>query len=297
MRVMISDADPLVRFLAGKLAAAGHEVRDRNERSAERPEAVLTAISHRGDVGRLGAIGHDVPGVPMLVLTRVAFPEVAKVEDLDITLMFPGFSKGSPGYGAQSRLSPLGLPATAVGPLTGRPRPVQRRLIELFRSAGVRALCREAMQEWLTVTSAWMGPLRGAIVAAARQGLSLGAAPDLVTVTARAARERLRLLRVAGYHVDPGSFCLLALPESWAIATVAEIARVMAGASDLLSIPTVEEAITIGERLKVLACEQGARTPAADFLDGFSLEETGRENERTSAASRQTEDSTELSRC
>jgi hypothetical protein len=166
--------------------------------------------------------------------------------------------------------------------------------------AGIWASCRPDMQPWLTVTSAWLSPLRGAVIAAARQGLALRATPDLITVATWAARERLSLMRSCGLDLDARCACLVALPEWWAIKAMRRIAGVVPRDGDLWWLPTAEEATAVRLRLSVLARESGIRTPAADFLDGFSLEETGRqqrfhivstEGEARSAASREEPDS------
>lgn len=242
----------------------------------------MAAITQATDLARVRLLRRALPEVPLLALTRIALPEIATVEELGISLMFPGFDGGVPGSGARRRW-PLALPGTIVGPVVGRPKPADRRLVGLLRSAGIRASSRGDMQAWLTVTSAWLGPLRGAIVASARQELALAVKPDLITVAARAARERLRLVRNAGFPLDERCVRLLVLPELWAIARFQEIARSVLLAPDLPCLPSYEEAVVVGERLKVLAGELGVATPAANFLDGFTREEAGGRSEHAAA--------------
>ena len=282
MRILITDCGPPGGLLALRLAGAGYEVSLEFSDASRPPDAALLTVSRSGDLERVRELRSKLPDVPLLVLSRISLPEIAEVEDLGCTLMFPGVSRGFPGYGPQQRSSPLGLPGTAVGPLVGRPRRIDRRFVGLLRSAGIRASSRGDMQTWLTVTSAWRSALRGAIVAASRQGLTLDATPDLITGAARAARERLRLLRAARFPLDAGCFCLLNLPESWAIGTVREIAEILRDVRDLPCVPNPEEAVVVGEHLRVLTREQGVRTPAADFLDGFTRGEAGGKSEHAS---------------
>jgi hypothetical protein len=143
----------------------------------------------------------------------------------------------------------------------------------MLRAAGIRASARAEMQLWLTVAAAWLSPLRGAVVAAAQQGLALVAKEDLITVAARAVRERLHLARTAGLPLDAGTVPMLLMPESWTAGRVREIARALLVAPDLPSLPTSEEAVKVRERLEPLARSAGVRTPAADFLDGFAAED------------------------
>ncbi len=150
-----------------------------------------------------------------------------------------------------------------------------RWLVERECAAFARMPSRPGTRDRLTVASAWQGPIRGAIEAAARQGLALAAKPDLITVAARAARERLRLARSAGLRLGAAAGSLLVLPESWAIACVREIARGLLLNGDAWRVPTCEEALTVGERLAPVAREKAIPTPAADFLDGFSRAAAG----------------------
>jgi hypothetical protein len=274
MRILITDCGPPGGLLALRLTGAGHEVSLEFSDASKPPDVAIVAVSRSGDLDRVRELRGTLPGVQLLALTRIALPEIADVEDLGITLMFPGFSKGLPGYGPQQRSTPLGLPGTVAGPLVGRPRAIDRWFVGLLRSAGIRASSRADMQAWLTVTSTWLSSLRGAILAAARQGLTLDTTPDLITVAARAVRERLRLLRAAHFPLDAGCFCLLSLPESWAIATVREIAENVRDVGNLPCVPSPEEAVGVSEQLKVLTREQGVKMPAADFLDGFIRGET-----------------------
>lgn len=284
MRVLIKGCEPQGRILARQLAAAGHEVGLEDSGAAGPPDAVVLAVTHRGDLEQVGAARASFPGTPLLVLARAPLPKAAEFDDAGLTVMFPGFGEGSPGRAEQRGLGALGLPGTVVGPLAGPPRVADRRFVALLRSAGIRASLRENMQAWLTVTSAWLGPLRGAVAAAARQGLTLDATPDLVTLAARAARERLRLVRHAGLPLPPAGFCLVNLPETWAIKTVREIACALRDGNELPGMPSCEEAALVAGRLKVLAREHGIRTPAADFLDGFTREEAARTAELVSVA-------------
>ena len=275
MRILITHCASFGRPIARHLAAAGHKVDLERANADGRPDAVVLAVSTTGDLEHARRLGRTFPNAPILALARIALPEVAAVEALPITLMFPGWSD-------TRRSRPLGLPGSVVGPLSGPPRAADRRLVALLRSAGIRAALRGNLQAWLTVTSAWLSPFRGAVVAAAQRGLTLDATPDLITLAARAARERLHLLQRAQFPLPPVCSCLLHLSESWAIAIVRSIASALRAAPDMQCIPGCEEAALVAGRLKVLAREGGIRTPAADFLDGFAREEAARTNERGS---------------
>lgn len=273
MRVLITNRDSLCNLLAFQLVAAGHEVKLDLSARNERIDVAVTALSRSADVERLRELARTIPGVPLLAVSRIPSRDVAYINSGAITLLYPGFGKNFQGPGRRRRFYPLALPGPAVGPVIGRPWAEDRMLVGLLRSAGIGASLREDMGSWLTVTSAWLSPLRGAVAAAAQRGLTLDATPDLITVAARAARERLRLLRTAGFHLEPGTFCLLNLPESWAIAAVREIARALNGDVDLPWLPTPDEALLVRVHLEIFKREQGAKTPAADFLDDFAREE------------------------
>lgn len=241
-----------------------------------RPGLTVAEVSPGDDPGHLRRLAEGRPGRPLLVVCRAAVPEFTQVGDLGIIVMFPGFEE-SPSAGARGcRARPLALPGTVLGPLVGRPRGVDRWLAGVLHKAGIRACCRPDMQRWLTVTSAWLSPLRGAVIAAAQQGLALRSTPDLITVAALAARQRLSLLRSCGFDLDARCACLVALPEWWAMKAMRSIAGVMPQDGDVWWLPTAEEATAVGRSLAILARESGMRTPAADFLDIFS-EETGRD--------------------
>ena len=242
------------------------------------PRSGLTVVEvfPGDDPSRLRQFTEDRPGSPLLLVARVPVPELAQVEDLGITVMFPGFEERPPGGASERSCRPLALPCTVVGPLVGRPRDLDRWIAGVLLEAGISASCRPDMQSWLTVTSAWLSPLRGALLAAAQQRLALSATPDLITVATRAARQRLSLLRSCGFDLDARCACLVALPEWWAIKAMGGIAGSVPRDGDPWWLPTADEAMAVGRNLSILARELGIRTPAADFLDIFS-EEAGRE--------------------
>jgi hypothetical protein len=280
MQILITDPGPTGTLLAQRLADGGHVVSLDPSGAATRPEVAVAAVSGADDIEGVRRLRRALGEVPLLTLTRVPLPSIAAVEDLEISLMFPGFDAGGIASGSPRPRYPLALPGTVMGPVAGRIRPVDRRLAGIFRAAGIRTALRPDMQRWLTVASAWLGPVRGAIVAAAQQGLALAAKDDLITVAARAARERLLLVRNAGLPLDAGCACLLALPELWAIARIREIAKVALQAPDLPCLPTCEEALQVRERLEPLVREQGLGTPAADFLDRFTREDVLRRSQQ-----------------
>lgn len=240
-----------------------------------RPGVVIAALSPGDDVACLRAFQEQEPASPLVVVARAAVAAHVQVQDLGITVMFPGFDASEAAEPPGRSRGLLSLPGTVVGPLTGRPRSVDQWFAEVLRQAGIRASCRGDMQSWLTVTSAWLSPLRGAVIAAAQQGLTLRATPDLVTLATRAARERLSLLRSSGFDLNAGCACLVALPEWWAIRTMRRIAWIVPPDGSLWCLPTAGEAVVVSRSLAALARESGIHTPAADFLDAFSLEEAG----------------------
>jgi len=289
MRILITDPSPTGTLLAQRLADGGHTVSLDRSGAATRPEVAVAVVSGADGIESVRRLRRALGDVPLLALTRVPLLSIAAVEDVEISLMFPGFDAGGAAHGTPLPRYPLALPGTVVGPVAGRIRPVDRRLAELLRAAGIRAALRPDMQRWLTVASAWLGPVRGAIVAAAQQGLALAAKDDLITVAARAARERLLLVRNAGLPLDAGCACLLALPELWAIARIREIAKLALQARDLPCLPTCEEALLVRERLEPLVREQGPGTPAADFLDRFSSDDVWRCSQLSDAGRREGE--------
>lgn len=242
------------------------------------PGLTVAALSPGDNPGYLRKLTERKPGRPLLVVARAPVPELAQVEDLGITVMFPGFEESSSAGARGCRTRPLALPGTVVGPLVGRPRDVDRWMASVLLKAGIRASCRPDMQSWLTVASAWLSPLRGALIAAAQQRLALSATPDLITVATRAARQRLSLLRSCGFDLDARCACLVVLPEWWATSAVRRIAGVVPRDGDLWCLPTAAEATAVSRSLAALVKESGIRTPAADFLDIFSSEEASREH-------------------
>jgi hypothetical protein len=305
MRVMVTDFGVRHRALAQRLAGTGLEVRVAvpgepvarvpaqaippgtvvanaagppfvlpEGKSGVTPRSGLTVaeVSPGDDPAHLRKLTGGQPGRPLLVVARAPVPELAQVEDLGITVMFPGFEESVSGGAPERSCRPLALPCTVVGPLVGRPRDVDRWVASVLLKAGIRASCRPDMQRWLTVTSAWLSPLRGALLAAAQQGLPLSATPDLITVATRAARQRLSLLRSCGFDLDARCACLVALPEWWAIKAMRRVAAVMPRDGDLWWLPTADEVMAVGRNLGILARESGIQTPAADFLDIFSEE-------------------------
>ncbi len=305
MRVMVTDFGVRHRALAQRLAGTGLEVgvavpgepvarvpaeaiaavavvANASGPSFVLPEAkpgvtprsglTVAEVSPGDDPGHLRKLAGGRPGRALLVVARAPVPELAQVGDLGITVMFPGFEESVSGGAPERSCRPLALPCTVVGPLVGRPRDVDRWIASALLKAGIRASCRPDMQRWLTVTSAWLSSLRGAMLAAAQQGLPLSATPDLITVATRAVRQRLSLLRSCGFDLDARCACLAALPEWWAIKAIRRVAAVVPRDGDLWWLPTAGEATAVGRSLATLARESGIQTPAADFLDIFSEE-------------------------
>jgi hypothetical protein len=223
------------------------------------------------------------PGSPLLLVTRLPLPEPARLARPGVAVMFPEDLPG-PANGSRRMAAPL-LPGTVLGPLSGHPGRVERKMAEVLRCGGIAASCRPDMQEWLRVTSVWLAPLRGAVIAAAHQGCAITEAQDLVTIATRAARERLLLMRTCGFRVDARCALLLAVPESWAIRAMARVARALPDEGNPLYLPTAAEAAAVSREMATEAYRLGLRTPAADFLDQFSAEaERGSRCENGSSA-------------
>ena len=214
-------------------------------------------------------------GSPPLVVTRVPLPERASRWQPDLAVLFPGET----AIPVRARLAvgaPWPVPSVMVGPLVGRPSAGHRASAASIRRAGVKASCRRDMHSWLRVTSAWLAPLRGAVLAARERGVRLADAEDLITVATRAARERLRVMRVGGLPVDASYRVLLVVPEVWAITAIRKVAKSLPGDGSPTWLPSAVEAVEVGERAVRMAAILGVKTPAADFLDQFSVEEAAR---------------------
>ncbi len=207
---------------------------------------------------------------PLVVVSRVPPPPTAGNPGLGPTLLFLGYG---PWWDRPARAAApwrsLPLPGAVVGPASGALRSVDQEAEAALRGVGIRTSRRPEMTSWLTVTSAWLGPFRGAVVAASRQGLRLEDAPDLVTVAARATRERLTLMRAAGMALDVRGACLAHLPEWWVVDEVRRVAAALPDDDALPFLPTSEEAVRVSLDLAARFSGTGVRTPAADFLDGF----------------------------
>ncbi|HPS80054.1 MAG TPA: hypothetical protein PLS53_17995, partial [Thermoanaerobaculaceae bacterium] len=141
--------------------------------SIPRPGFVIAALSPGDDIARLRELQECPTAWPLVVVVRAAILGQGQAEELGLTVMFPGVDAGGALEALERHRGVVGLPGTVVGPLAGRPRRVDRWLAVVLRKAGIRASCRGDMYSWLTVTSAWLSPLRGAVIAAARQGLPL----------------------------------------------------------------------------------------------------------------------------
>lgn len=203
---------------------------------------------------------------PLLVVTATPPADPSHLDRLGATVMFPGRFE-SPCMARHRIPDSLLLPGAVVGPLFGAPRRVDRRWVGLLRAAGIRAGCHPDMQAWLRVTSSWMAPIRGAVVAAAQRGLPLAEAADLLRVATRAARENLRALRADMFDFDPCSACLLGLPEWWAMQAIQSIAATLAANSDQPWLPGPEEALHVGQFVRRLARRHQIECPSAALLD------------------------------
>lgn len=216
-------------------------------------------------------------GPPLVLVSRVPRNVPADLGS-SIFMLYPG--AGPQWTPDQPAIPPwTALPGVTAGPLSGAVRAGDRRLVTLLSQEGVPSSARPDMDAWLTVTSAWLGPVRGAVVAASRRGLPLASCPDLVTVAARAARERLALLRMSGVPLDVRTSCLLHLTEWWAIDEMRRVAAALSAGGDLPFLPTAAEAAALSRHMRTRLSRPGLSSPAADFLDGFS-EEEARSNPR-----------------
>ncbi len=211
----------------------------------------------------------------LLVVTRVPLPEDVRKRRPQLAVLFPGVSNRANIKGHDSGACEL-LPGVVVGPLVGPPETTHRRLAEVVRNAGVATSCRPEMHNWLRVTSAWLAPLRGAVIAAALQDRNLAATEDLITIATRAARERLRVLKAGELPLELRCRLLLALPEIWAIAAIRRVARALPADGSPSWLPTPAEAVVVSQNLARVAALLHVRTPAADFLDQFSFEAEAR---------------------
>jgi hypothetical protein len=263
MHIMVTDFGAATQALAERLEALEHGV------------TVVTL--------KPGEDGESVPPLeafdrssPFLVVTRVPASDPSRLDRLGATVLFPGRFR-LPGSDPSRQAAALLVPGATMGPVYGAPRKVERRLARLLSGAGLRPVCRSNLQAWLRVTSAWLAPLRGAVIAAGLQGLSLSGAPDLVTIATRAARERLLVLRRARYELDARSAFLLALPEWWAIRAMRRVARALCRNGSEPYLPSAVEAGVVSRRAAALARRHKLATPAADFLDQFSAEDAERE--------------------
>lgn len=215
-------------------------------------------------------------GSTALVVTRVPLPDSVSRHRPELTVLFPGAGADPWRTNPATKAAWL-LPRVVAGPLTGRPGVVHRRLSRSIRGLGVPVRCRRDMHYWLRVTSAWLAPLCGAVLAARERGLSLASAADLITITTRAARERLRVMHVGGLPVDIRYLLLLAMPEAAAVAAVRSVARAVPPEGRSTWLPSPAEAVEVSQKVARIAGCLRLRTPAADFLDQFSVEEAVRE--------------------
>lgn len=260
MNVLLANCEDIVRGEFAHLSTAG----------------VALVVPEKGEDAAEGCTRPGKKsGSPPLVVTRVPLPEKVSRWHPDLGVLFPGETAIS----MRSRLAvgaPWPVPCVMVGPLVGRPSAGHRASAASIRRAGVKASCRRDMHSWLRVTSAWLAPLRGALLAARERGVRIGDAADLVTLATRAARERLRVMRVGGLPVDVRYMVLLAMPETWAVTAIRKVANSLPDGGSPSWLPSAVEAVEVSQRVVAMAAVLGVKTPAADFLDQFSAEEAAR---------------------
>lgn len=273
MHVLIADwSVPIV--IAALLEAGGSTVSLPGDEPAERLDAAILGMASITGDGSVRALSARLAGVPLVLATHVPIAGAA-IEDLIAFRLFSAIEE--PPEGGPPRPTPRLVPGTTLGPAVGRPLTTGRALTEVLRKVGVRVSLRADMTGWLTSTAAWLTPVNGAVVAAAEQGSDLLAAPDLVTLAARAGQERIRVLRRAGLPLESRARWLDALPESLAILAVRHLAQSTRAGSRPSWLPSVGETVAASRLFASLCSMTGLSTPAADFLDSFAFDGAAQE--------------------
>ena len=119
MRILIADRSWVGRVLAERLAAAGNEVNLLLAGASERPDAAVVAMSHGCELEQVRALSRRLPETHLVVLARVAVPEIAQLEGLDID----GFSRDDLERGQAHGAAPTGAGAGSGAALPAEVRP------------------------------------------------------------------------------------------------------------------------------------------------------------------------------
>lgn len=303
MRILVYGAGVIGSLFAGKLKEAGHDVTvlARGERLRQiRTRGLVLREARTGretsvPVGLIETLAPDdlydliivpvqriqiedilpvlarngSPDVLIAVNNPAGYDEIRRHLGRRALAGFPGAGGSRDGHAVTYILAPSLIQANTFGEMDGRITPRLRRIVRLFRAAGLSAAICRNMDAWQKTHVAWVSPVANALHAVGGSNYDLARRPDVIRCMIRAVREGFRVLRELGIPVTPGRLNLWRfLPEGllvliWQRILATRFAEyIMASHAKAAR----EEMSALAEEFKRLAEKASIATPAMDRL-------------------------------